>query len=111
MDYSIIGRIVRDLALSVRLVTKDGEIHGWSSWLISPTPGYLESASGGPYPLAEIEAFVIDPVAITQSGSRLPVHSIDKAVVLEERLSAAGISFAREPDGCVHVRPAANEAV
>jgi hypothetical protein len=66
----------------------------WGEWLISPAPGYLESASQGPIPFREVEWVEINMTRIIRKGQRVPDVKIDVSVELVKSL--AGFHFSVE---------------
>jgi hypothetical protein len=110
IDWPAIVSLVREHRLSVRLCptweVEDGECGPWTTFLIVPTRGYLES-SCGPVPYRDVAWLDVQTLRQTHRGNRLAPLIEDLEAVVIKRLQAMAVRFARlADDGGVRIASA-----
>lgn len=97
MQWDEIVAIVRELRLKARVKPRGREPSPeWTTFLIVPVPGYVESSGCGPLPFREVEWIEIDPVRVSERGLRVPPAVENLAGPLLSRLAALGVQAASE---------------
>lgn len=91
--FSDISVIVSKTKLAVRVELSNGKVLDWSPWLTTPSEGYCELASGGPYRQSEVTAVDIDPVRCEKIGRLVPDRKSDLSEELSECLTAAAVPY------------------
>ncbi|QQQ00667.1 DUF6678 family protein [Lysobacter enzymogenes] len=92
MQWDAIVAVVRELRLKARVKPRGSPPPPeWTTFLIVPVPGYVESSGCGPLPFREVEWIEIDPVRVTERGRLLAPAVENLAGELLSRLTALGL--------------------
>lgn len=93
MKWNEIVEVVRDMRLEVQVKCRGLALpDGWTSFLIIPVAGYLESSPCGPVPFSDIEWIDVNPLRITERGRLVAPLIEDMSAELQARLAAVGVN-------------------
>lgn len=99
MKWDDVVEVVGDLRLEVRVKCRGLELPGrWTSFLIVPVPGYLESSPCGPVPFPDVEWIDVNPLRITERGRLVTPLIEDMSAELQSRIAALGVESIVESD-------------
>lgn len=100
MKWDEVVEVVRELRLEVRVKCRGRALTGrWTSFLLVPVPGYLESSPCGPVPFPDVEWIDVNPLRITERGRLVAPLIEDMSAEPQARMAAVGVNSIVGSDG------------